>query len=1089
MLGETLIERSIGGTSIEKTRNELVQNVWITTQNKQALLTDDMLINCIKRREDIQYLRTFILSGGLQQHDRINSVEKLATFLADIHGPSLKDVMSMDLGMLSKLNYNLASIPLTENERQIKQMEDFFYKQAIFKEVEEQQEEEGEGGESNLQEIDARGVGVEGVRVGLGVSDFVWPCIFPQVFKTPHLYTWYRAVWYRVNLPFLYVSREKAMAYARAHLPQIQYLDSLADPQDGFIDKTRMVYSPIRGAATMNENIDYFKREVVWHKVKKTPSEYLSEVFPHKKWTVEDILSDKKCIKQHLLDPHWNPYLDNEGWAPIAAERVPFHSHTLYRAMVFLANQCNPNHSDYEDLPTRFDNDKVEKIKDVLWVYYCCFVDFFWYVGVNTSESVSDESLLTPVGSTIGRKGDMNYSGKLSPWEMYATHLDVRARHAGDLPDIFHLLNSIPLGGEQCSPTTRLGKIYQKCLPFACQRRLIIDLIVETIHSDDAFWNLCSQLFWVMLAGLYPGDNREALTMRDLMRAKELSENKELFLSMLNPPPPYLFANGGPLVVFTAFRLHIIYMASFNPTYVECARGCIDWDSFVQNTRDSAQIIRESDLLPEDAFERARTKMVKTIKNSNSRVSRIRRRSLPVTLTKETNEVLEKLIFKDYYEKRSGVFSFPPSERGEKNNFYPQILSISCKSNITNLLLRIPPQDRFTYNAYKTLTLPEYGGVSIETVDLMNALTTVYFTSKGMPKDFARVIDQFGVRDFIVVCYYFNMATELERISFVTLDAETVRRTDKAMVSKSRFNLYPTQEIPEDAFKIRIALCCGRICTLMGQGKFGSKAVAYDMEKQCYVCSKGKLLHKKNKLGADEQQQQQQKEDEDLDFEDDEEQNVHNNEGIDFEDDERELDEEEEEDFAEAQNDHIEPVENILLGGLAFLVSDAVKQNGRGTKRSKEMDDRKAIRTERKRFNRIPCGQPVLTIDLRGRALVWGNTGEKQKQYMFCPQCAALHVYSIFNFSGAVDGLYRCNECAAKEVGHKEHIHCAYCRREPFNTLDIITLAEPNQGGVERFHFCKNHYTIAKKWYMRCTTKEMLWAIIAKIEYKRRMKK
>jgi hypothetical protein len=1056
MLGDTLIERTIGGTSIEKTRNELVQNVWLTN------LSDDMIINCIKRREDIQYLRTFIMSGGLQQHDRINSVEKLATFLADIHGPSLKDVMSMDLHMLSKLNYNLASIPLTENERQIKQMEDFFYKQELFKEVEEQheEEEEGGGGESNLQEID--------VRVGGGEGDFVWPCIFPQVSKTPHLYTWYRAVWYRVNLPFLYVSREKAMAYARAHLPQIQYLDSMVDPQDAFIDRTRMVYSPMRGAATMNENLDYFKREVVWHKVKKTPSEYLSEVFPHKRWTVEAILADKKCIKQHLLDPHWNPYLDNEGWAPIAAEHVPYGSHTLYRAMVFLANQCNPSHLDYEDLAEVFGADKAETIKDNLWVYYCCFVDFFWYVGVNDAKDLSDEALLTPVGSTIGRKGDMNYSGKLTPWEMYAAHLDVRARHAGDLPDIFHLLNTIPLGGEQCSPTTRLGKIYQKCLPFACQRRLIIDLIVETIHSDDAFWNLCSQLFWVMLAGLYPGDDREALTMRDLMRAKELSENKELFLSMLNPPPPYLFANGGPLVVFTAFRLHIIYMASFNPTYVECARACIDWDSFVQNTRDSAQIIRESDLLPEDAFERARTKMVKTIKNSNSRVSRIRRRSLPVTLTKETNEVLEKLIFKDYYETK-GL-----STGGEKKHFYSQILSLDCKSNITNLLLRIPPQDRFTYNAYKTLTLSEYGGVSIETADLMNALTTVYFTSKGMPKDFTRVIDQFGVRDFVVVCYYFNMATELERISFVTLDAETIRRTDKAMLSKSRLNLYPTQEIPEDAYKIRIALCCGRICTLMGQGKFGSKAVAFDMEKQCYVCSKGKLLHKKNKLGADEKQEED--DDDDLSYEEEEE--------------ERELDEEEEEeDFAEAQNDHIEPVENILLGGLALLVSDAVKQNGRGTKRSKEMDDRKAIRTERKRFNRIPCGQPVLTIDLRGRALVWGNTGEKQKQYMFCPQCAALHVYSIFNFSGAVDGLYRCNECAAKETGHKEHIHCAYCRREPFNTLDIITLADPRQGGVERFHFCRNHYDIAKKWYMRCTSKEMLWAIIAKIEYKRRMKK
>jgi hypothetical protein len=379
-------------------------------------------------------------------------------------------------------------------------------------------------------------------------------------------------------------------------------------------------------------------------------------------------------------------------------------------------------------------------------------------------------------------------------------------------------------------------------------------------------------------------------------------------------------------------------------------------------------------------------------------------------------------------------------------------LSLSCKSSIANFLLRLPPQERFTYNAYSILTLEEYGAVSLTSVDLMHALTNVYFTSKGMPKDFARVIDQFGVRDFVIVCYYFNMATELERISFIPLDTDTIKRTDAAIVSKRRYNLYPGQRIPGDAYNIHIALCCGRICTLMGQGKFGAKAVAFDMEKQCFVCSRGKLSHKKNKLGADDNN------DVEEEFEEEEEDDL-----------------EEEEDFYEAQNDHIEPVDNILLGGLD-LVSDSVKQNGRGTKRSKEMNDRKAIRTERKRFNRIPCGQPVLTINLRGRALIWGNTGEKQKQYMFCPECGAFHVYSIFNFSGAVDGLYRCNECAAKEVGHRVFRQCAYCKKTPFNTVDDM-------------YFCKNHYIIAKKWHIRCINKEMLWAVIAKIEQKRRMKK
>lgn len=1020
MLGKTIVDRAIFGTSIEESRQKLTETVW---PKQDGLFTDQMIINCIKRREDVSQVRTLILSGELSSHARINTVEKLALFLSDIQGPSLQEAMTLNMQMLLKLNYNLSAVPLTENERQIKQMQDHFY-------------QENNGGDGGMGSI---GGSIGG---GLDSQHYYWPCLFPQVFQKPSLYTWYRTVWYRVNLSFLFVSQEKARVYANAHLSQIRYLDSLHDPLDDLIDVSKMQYTPIRGAATIIENIDHFKREVVWRQVKKTPLQYLQEHFPEKRWTIESILLYEREALQRE-----DPFLDEDSWAPISPKYAPFETHSIYRACVFLANQAKQLGGGGESKETN----------DYLWIYYASLVDFFSYVSMceNPQEEVSDVYLLTPTGSTVNRNKETNYSSKLTPWEMFGSHLDVRTKHAGDLPDIFHLINTIPLAGEQCTPTTRLGKIYQKCLPFACQRRLIIDLIVDTIQSDDAFSNLCAQLFWVMLAGLYPGDDRSDLTMRDLMRAKQLVQTKESLISMLQPPIGSACKNGGPLVVFTAFRLHIIYMASFNPTYVECARECIDWDNFVENTKESAALIRSSDLIPEDPFERARTKMIKTIKNSNARVSRIRRRSLAVTLTKESNEILEKLIFKDYF-----------SNRNEP--FYAHIFSIKCKSNITNFLLRLPASERFTHNSYCVLTLEEYGGVSLATIELMDALTTVYYTSKGMPKDFARVIDQFNVRDFIVVCYYFNIATELERISFITLDSETTKRTDAAIISNKRYNLYPGQRLPKDIYNIHIALCCGRICTLMGQGKFGAKAVAYDMEKQCFVCSKGKLSHKKNKLGADRNREAEDEEDE-------------------IDDDEEDIDEEDEEDFAEAQNDHIDPVENLLLGGLD-LVSDAVKQNGRGTKRSEEMSNRKAIRTERKRFNRVPCGQPVLTIPLRGRALIWGNTGEKQKQYMFCPQCGAFHVYSIFNFSGATDGLYRCTECAAKETGHREYACCAYCKREPFNTIDVPNPTKNTFNGLERYYFCKNHYQMAKKWQHKCTSKDMLWSIIAKIEHKRKMK-
>lgn len=1032
--------------SIEKSRQDLMH----FTQR----LSDETLINIIKRKDDIEMVMNLISNNLLEQHNRINSIEKLEAFLQELHGPSLRDALTMDFKSLSKHNCNLTAVPLTEEEHQQAQMEKFRNFDPTLPPPPPQIEEEEE-------EI-------------ILVSDIVWPCKYPQIKENPANYTWYRTVWFRVNACFLFVAPDKARVFANAHLPQIQYLDSLDDPSDDNIDVEYMQYQPIPGSSTFQDTIDFSRRVITWHKLRPTCLEWVREAFPTHLWTVEKVVSTLFSDPEFI---EYTCYLDEDSWAPIDPLKAPVETHRIYYACIHIANQCRFLMSP--------DNKSV--VNDALWSYYAAFVDFFSYVALCEDPSVegSDAYLLTPPGSYMSRKKEMIYTEKLTPWEMYGSHLDVRTKDAGYLPDLFHMINSIPLGGEQCPPPTRLGKIYQKALPFACQGRHIITLIVKTIRSDDAFWNLCSQLFWVMLAALYPGDgNRIELTMRDLIRAKHLVQTKETFISMLEPGTSAPCKNGGPLIIAIAFRLHIIYMASFNPTYVQHARECIDWNYFVENTKEAAALIRESDLIPEDPLERARTRILKIVKNSNLRVSRIRRYSCAVTLTARINEVLEKVIFKDYYMKRQ------VGGGGADTSFYTRILSISCKSAISNFLVRIPPSKRFSHETYSLLMLPEYGGVSVATVDLMNSLTNVYYLSKGMPRDFTRVIDQFSVRDFVVVAYFFNRATELEHISFVSLDAETVKRTDEAMISSKRYNLFPGQSIPDNAYNVHIALCCGRVCTLMGQGKFGAKMVAFDVEKECFVCSRGKNLHKKNKLGADtddvapeEEEEEAEEEDEVEDDEDDE---------VEDEDDDDDEDEEEEEDLNQAQNDHIEPVDNLLLRGID-LVSDAIKQNGRGTKRSKEMSERKAIRTERKRFNRIPCGQPVLTINLRGRALIWGNTGEKQKQLMFCPQCGAFHIYYILNFSGAVNGLYRCNECAAKELGHRDYIRCAYCAKQlnknmPVNSLNITTLEDPKLGGQECMYFCNTHYYVAKRYHNKVVTREALWELMRKSDHNRMLK-
>jgi len=1020
------------------------------------MLNDVIITDSIQRGDDFDYLKGIIENNALAAHVRINTIEKLGTFLAEHQGPSLEEAMTMNMNDLVKRGRKLEAVPLTEDEYQKKRMDEAF---ELFNFYENRSKENTkiqpeDGGEEEIEPED----GGEEVEAEEKVNDeyiIIWPK--NRRVQDTSQYSWYRTVWCRVNFSQYFLTPQQRRDFVNAHLKCIRYLDTLEDPRDDLIDLTRLEYVSLKGY-----NIDYCQREVVWTNVKKTPLLVLQEAFPDCLWTVEEVIDSDYFLNTDSL------YIDNDSWAPILPEKAPVETHRIYRACVYIVNQAK-----------RFLNDdnlsSKHEVMDALWFYYVAFLDFFIYVTSNEPEESSDQVLLTPVHSTRNY-----YSTNLTPWEMYGSGLDVRTKHAGFLPDLFHVLNSIPLGGEQCTPVTRIGKIYQKSLPFACQRRHITNLIVESIRDDDAFWLLCKQLFWVMLADLYPlcsfpnatkeNIRKGNLTMRDLMRARELTSSKDTFVSLIKQSLDSS-KEGGPLVVFTAFRMHVIYMASFNTEYAKCANWSIGWDEFVDNTLEAAAIIRESDLLPEDPLARARAQLIKAVKNNDSRVARIHRRPMSVTLTERTNEVLEKIIMRDYYTKRE---SPERHKHQEILNFYRHILTLDCKCAISNFLLRIPPADRFTYKAFSVLTLPDYGGISPNTAELMYNLTCIYNTSSGMPKDFTRVLDQFDTRDFVISCYYFNIATELERISFVPLDAETIRRTDEAMLNK-RYHLFPGQSLPPHAFNIQIALCCGRICTLMGQGKYGSKTVCFDVENQCYICARSRALHAKNRLGADLQQQQEGEEEEEYDDDDD--------------DDNGEPDEME--NIWAAQNDHIDQVDDLLLKGID-LISDAISLNGRGKKRSAEMVARKAIRTERKRFNRIPCGQPVLSINLRGRALIWGNIKEKHKQYMFCPECGAFHIYSILNYSGSPDGLYRCNECAIQSLPRWfDYKCCSYCKRNrAINenyALPICTLSDPRQGsgGEEWMYFCRNHFQIARRYHNKCMSKEALWGIIQRIENKR----
>jgi hypothetical protein len=666
---------------------------------------------------------------------------------------------------------------------------------------------------------------------------------------------------------------------------------------------------------------------------------------------------------------------------------------------------------------------------------------------------------------------------------------------------------------------------------------------VNTANENDAFWAVFEKLFWCMLAGLYPDDMGAAhpqgspLHMRDLLRIRELTSSKDTLMKVISMESPAGTpgSSGGPLVVFVAFRLHILYMVSLNPTYQMDAEQCVDWAYFRQNTVELANLIRSTSLFPEDPFAQARKLLSKTVKSPNSRVNRFRRRSRAEMLKEHTNTALEKTIICDKHNRiadlallkqirsqkddldmrleqfkqtmigidfvsksGSGDITITQDNIDELINrriainenairLYDEVLTVKCKSAIMNLLIRIPRKDRLTKEAFSILTLPEYGGISQQSVQSMCMLSDIYYNS-GMPRDFTTCINAMNPPHLVIVCFFFNMVALLEKINFVTLDADTVRRIDYAMLH-TRYHIYPGQRVPEDVYTVSIALCCSKICNLMGQGKYGDKKVAYDVEKLSFVCAHGKALNKPDAAataaapgGSDNEEDDDDKDS--LDDDDDDEAKMFND--VNFTD--RVL---------EAQNDKLEDFMSEFRTERD-LISEAAKKKGRGTKKSKTMEDRKMIRNERKLFNRIPCGQPVINISLRGRALVWGSTLENRCMYMHCPQCGALHAYTPLNFSGSPDGLYRCNECARKELAHVPHRRCAYCDRTgptmvpekcklfvycPDAPKDPLTHADDT---YQWMYFCRGHYSIAKE-FAKDLPREELWKKIFTVEHHRIM--
>lgn len=946
------------------------------------------------------------------------------------------------------------------------------------------------------------------------------------------------------------------------------------------------------------------------HVMRERPLEVLEKQWPNLCWRPENVSLEALALlgtSPRLLQPADDGGANGwVGWAPLGAAYVDSSTHRLYMGVIWVLNQCMRK--------LRKPDSLTERQSYALWVYYVSWVDFFHYCFRNGR--FDDAFLRLPHGSEVSRFGKVSYEETASPWSLYGT-CDTRTFCAGDLPNFFHVLVTLPLWGEQQTPPYFLGKLYQKSLPFAGARRHIVKLAVKCILDHPPFWRVFSRLMWVMLANLYPGDLAGpygTLGMRSLLRIKELCENRDMLIGTLlahqpgmkeiwerkeikESKDPFLqrlaaetttkksaavAANGGPLIVATMFRMHLLYMGSFNSVYVEQARTLIDWDYHKQEAVRLSSLIRQRGLFAQDAFAQARTELSKTVKSPHSHVHRIRRHSIPMMVQEKMDDLLEKNILKNRQifmkeaevladivartttdtlrahrflnETKMGalarsadlgpedvtpdlvVLARELAENCVRN--YNQELDLGVKSAILNALLYVEPADRLKRPTFMALLQREqYGGISIQGAEIMWRLVLVA-SDKAAPKDFARYLGAMNMHDFLVATYYFNAVVQLDKIHFAALDADTNARTHQTMRER-RYQL-GLEEDPEDddldsMYEVVVSLCCNRISSMMGQNKYGVRRVALDLERHQLVCMHSKPTRSTavppsptivldngdddddndDNDGAHHHADQEDQDGADVDAVD--EVGAENAEGADDEDDADDPADRDHvvlhqaEAMAEEQGLDDEGAAMALLGlESADLIGDAMVMGGKGAAKARIMHDRKQVRNQRKAFSKVPCGQPVLVISLRGRALLWGNILDKRVQIMFCPTCGGLHMYTIFGMAmleSDREGGYRCAECMRTELTHLSYNVCAFCGKMapgPECVLNVMCpvsdttyngdaafdpLSPTYQGSLmQPLYFCRAHYKVAKR-HAGLVTKADLWNILKYVQEARALRR
>lgn len=442
-----------------------------------------------------------------------------------------------------------------------------------------------------------------------------------------------------------------------------------------------------------------------------------------------------------------------------------------------------------------------------LWYYYLCFVD----VCCMEKSELNDYNMI--------------YQKLLR--QMYPVWN--RAFLKDDLPNVFNAIMQIPLNGERRAPETELCAILQKCLPIASQRRGLITTAVYLARTNPHFWEIFRKLFWCMMTHVPLFD------MEKLCYIAKLCNDKKRFLHMWRVDMKSESSKATP-VAFTMFRLWILKMLETEDWYKRKTRKHVDWVYFEEYVERELRYILSKFVYFEEFDD-----PLKYLRNEKGYENQVFHKYKDNTMTMFIREKLDK-----EFRKKLCLHIYEDMISNASGNYENYALNLPVKQSILNLLVKMPVEDRYSYMTFLALTLPEYGGISEGSIDVIHELMRIY-SGTAKPKKMSLMIRELPVKDYLVILWFYQVISILENIQFIPIPKSLAKMINESM-KRSRYLVYPTMDIDDSVYDIYMCICCKKLHTLCGLNQYGhEKTVVLDTSFKQLICKGTKTTAHKSK--------------------------------------------------------------------------------------------------------------------------------------------------------------------------------------------------------------------------------------------------